>query len=802
MKMNHTLRSAFLVLNICIIHLAYGQLPPNQPEQDCFSAISICTDTYFQPNAYTGAGDNPDEINGANSCLLLGERNSVWYVFTIQTQGQLCFTIAPTDTLDDYDWALFNLTNASCAAIYNDPSLEVACSWTYNNGCQGQTGANGNTANCPGQSTPCLTVNPGETYVLNISNFTASNAGYTLDFSQSSARLFDDIPPTLDEVSSFCTGVTATFSENINCATVNPEDFTFTGPDGPYTISRVISNNCDNGGAFDREFDLVISPPIQQAGNYTLTLIGTVNDNCGNVAPQSTHTVFMPLPPTASLNAPQPQCQSGNQFGFAYTGPSSVRNYYWDFGDSTGSTDPAPIHSFQSAGNKTVTLIITDVNGCSDTASQSVTVWPKPDVRFVSPYTVCQDDSVFFDNQTTFPGSPMVSMMWRFSNGNQTTDFSPTQTFDIGGRYQAFLEATNAMGCRDTASRFVTVYPKADIDFETEDNICNGNPVQFLNTTTIQSGPSNDVITDWNWEFGDGNTAGQLNDPTHLYDTAGVYRVVLTVTTDKGCADSLIKDQIIHQPPPPEITNDPACFGERTILQAIPVTGGVTSWYREPGDTIPFHQGAAYYTDPVTYAYEYYVEQLSPEGCISERVPLLVDYHRIATGEIMASDSSLEFPVPVVSFSVAGDVEGASYQWNFGDGTSSDMPAPAHEYKYPDKYQVVVRVTDIYGCEYEFEKTIEVKSVMGVFIPSAFSPNADGRNDELFIQHRLLEQFTFSVFNRFGEEVFQTNSPDFRWDGRTPTGYAIREGVYVYRMRARDVLGNFTEKTGTITVIR
>ncbi|MEZ4826463.1 MAG: PKD domain-containing protein [Bacteroidia bacterium] len=791
----------FLVLinlNPCFL---FAQLPPNQPEQDCFSALSVCQDVYFQPNSYRGAGNNPDEINGMQSCLLLGERNSVWYIFTVQTQGELCFTITPVDTLDDYDWALFNLTNASCADIPNNPNLEVACSWTYNFGCQGRTGANGDMANCPGQSTPCILVNPGQTYVLNISNFTASNSGYTLDLSQSSARLFDDIQPTLDDVTSFCTGVTAKFSENVSCASVDPADFTFTGPDGPYTISRVISRNCDNGGAFDTKFDLIVSPPIQQAGNYTLSLTGSVNDLCGNAAVLSSHTVFMPLPPTAALNAPGPQCELGNRFGFAYTGPSAVRSYNWNFGDSTGSALPAPLHSYQSPGTKTVTLIITDVNGCPDTASQQVVVMPKPDVRFRMPLRGCEGDTIAIENQTTFPGSPMSSLLWRIADGTITSDFSPVHHFAGPGRYQIFQEAVNLLGCRDTASRFVNIYPTPDVDFLVEENVCYGYPAHLVFLSTIRSELFGDQIVDWTWNFGDSTSAGMDVNPVHLYDTAGIYPVVLTVTSDKGCVDSLVQDQIIHQPPPPAINDSAVCFGLRANLAAIPVDGGITSWYMNAEDTTAFYKGPAYYSPPVTYPYELYVEQLSPEGCISERVAVQVAHHEVGTGEIIA-DSVVEFPTPIAQFGVGGTILGEEYLWAFADGTTSPGADPVHEFKYPGLYNVTVKVTDIYGCEYDLEKEIEVKALIDVFIPSAFTPNGDGFNDEFFVEARLIQQFAFTVFNRFGEEVFTTTSSDFRWDGRTAKGQAVKEGVYAYRMQATDILGNALDKAGTITIYR
>lgn len=800
--MNHILRSSFLLFICSWAVSAFAQLPPNQPEQDCFSALSVCQDVYVQPNAYRGEGEDSDEINGAYSCMTIGERNSVWYVFTVQTPGNLCFTITPFDTLDDYDWAVFDLTNASCAQIPTNPNIEVACNWTYNNGCQGRTGPNG-AIECPGQNEPCIPVNAGQTFVLNVSNFTASNSGYTLDFSPSSAQLFDDVPPELTGMSSFCYGVTVEFSENILCGTVDPGDFTFSGPDGPYSISSVSSRNCDNGGTFDNTFDLIVSPGIQQAGYYTLGLVGSVTDNCGNAALLTSDQVFMPLPPNAAMNTHDPQCEGGNSFGFAYTGLSQVSGFQWDFGDNSGSSQPSPIHSYDSYGTMTVSLVITDINGCNDTAMTNVEVLPKPSVDFTVPLTSCQGDTLFFENLTREEGgSAITSYNWFFADGFTTQEVSPIHDFQVGGRYQVLLEAFNSLNCRDTFSRFLTIYPAPDVDFITEVDVCYGDSVHLLFASTIQSDIAEDKITDWVWDFGDGDSAGQELAPVHLYDTAGAFPVTLWVVSDKGCAASLTKDQDVLRPEIPEINDDPVCFGVRAFLEAIPENGSITYWYHEMDDSVAFYKDAVFYTTPIVETQEFFVEAISDLGCISERVPITGTYHEVLVGDIIPSDSVIEFPKPIVNFSLSGNIIGGEYLWSFGDGSTSTSDEPAYEYQHPGLYEVTLNALDIHGCEYDFKKYIEVKYLRELHIPNAFSPNGDGFNDEFFIRSRLTQQFSFSIYNRFGKEIFQADQPDFRWDGYSNTGKPLREGVYVFRVRATDILGNAIEEQGTITLFR
>jgi len=82
--------------------IGVAQVPTNQ---DCLGAIAICQNTFTESNAYSGTGNYLNEIDTVSSCLKSGEKNDVWYTFTVQTSGSLCFTITPNLPSDDYDWA-------------------------------------------------------------------------------------------------------------------------------------------------------------------------------------------------------------------------------------------------------------------------------------------------------------------------------------------------------------------------------------------------------------------------------------------------------------------------------------------------------------------------------------------------------------------------------------------------------------------------------------------------------------------------------------------------------------------------
>ena len=91
-----------LLWSVCLVFFSTqvkAQLPPNQPEQDCISALPVCQNMFTQPNSYVGEGVDDDEIDGTNSCLAGGETNGVWYIFTVQAAGNVSFVINPVAPL-------------------------------------------------------------------------------------------------------------------------------------------------------------------------------------------------------------------------------------------------------------------------------------------------------------------------------------------------------------------------------------------------------------------------------------------------------------------------------------------------------------------------------------------------------------------------------------------------------------------------------------------------------------------------------------------------------------------------------
>ncbi|MCP5498121.1 MAG: T9SS type A sorting domain-containing protein [Leptospiraceae bacterium] len=253
-------------------------------------AIHVYQPIIYEPIPGSGYGNYYPEVDSTINCIT-EEIDAIWYTFTTISDGILNFVITPDDPLDDYDWILFDLTNANCEDIYADTSLVVSCNAAA--ACSDQTGTSESSPytnqgpNCDNfppsqdlgftQFNDVIPMMAGNTYALMVTNWSGSNNGFTIDFSTATGMgITDSIPPFIEalNVPNECQGNTIEieFSEYIQCNTIDALNFQLSGPGEPYTLT-LLSDVCDQGGNQDNLFTLSVSPFMVPGGNYTLDLI-------------------------------------------------------------------------------------------------------------------------------------------------------------------------------------------------------------------------------------------------------------------------------------------------------------------------------------------------------------------------------------------------------------------------------------------------------------------------------------------------------------------------------------------------
>ena len=136
----------------------------------------------------------------------------------------------------------------------------------------------------------------------------------------------------------------------------------------------------------------------------------------------------------------------------------------------------------------------------------------------------------------------MVMEFWRPGSGpaNTSTLKNPLHSFTHSGTFSVNLMVTNSTGCFDSISKSVSINAAPVAKF-TADTACVGSPTIFMDTSVANSAS----MVSWLWNFGDPssgvNNTSTLKDPTHIYNTAGVYSVTETVTNSNGCTDDTTK---------------------------------------------------------------------------------------------------------------------------------------------------------------------------------------------------------------------------------------------------------------------
>lgn len=356
--------------------MGLGDAPCGQlTTADCLGAITVCQDIYSETSAPIGVGQYGYELNG--SYCNDYEVNSTWYTFTVQETGLLRFVLDPNNDYDDYDWALFDITETGCLSFGNYPSVEVSCnSYGVYGGAQGPTGisslyggydANNGPGNLNGPPwNSDLSVTAGQTYALVVMNWSNSIQGYTLNFSSSTAEIYDDIPPQMTAVISSCEGsfIEMEFSEPVRCATLQPLDFPVSDGVNTYYPATVSAPECELGGVLSTTVTLEFSPPLPP-GDYTFSVGldgGGVTDACDNPAygdiPCS--SIFMPVE-LISFKAVAEGCSAI----LSWTTGSEHLSDHFEIERSTNGQEWTALGSVQAAGESNATrTYFTEDNSC------------------------------------------------------------------------------------------------------------------------------------------------------------------------------------------------------------------------------------------------------------------------------------------------------------------------------------------------------------------------------------------------------------------------------------------------------
>jgi gliding motility-associated-like protein len=548
---------------------------------------------------------------------------------------------------------------------------------------------------------------------------------------------------------------------------------------------------------------LTLSAPIAVDGLYYVKVQSgsdgnTFFDSCGRVLPVDEQFPFVVNSFNGQLNAHPDDtviCNVGTMIplygennGIA---PNNGFQYQWT--PTNGIQNPNALNTSVIVPDSLNHYVLStvDSNGCYLRDSVHIRA---EDFHANFDYTVnlgCAKDTVHFQNSTT---AGAISYYWQFGDGQTDTIFEPTHLYAQGG-YMVMLTATNGY-CSDSILHSVSVNHPLVADFTAApDTLCMGDIVTFTNNSTATT--ANGIDPAYTWDFGDGTGDNTLN-PTHQYPDPGTYTVMLVAQNFIPCMDTAY--QVVQVDSMPGLSfaasSSQICKGDHITFNASNVNSGLQSLAWNFG----YNADTVYNLNPVQASYDEvgtYTVTLHGDYAVCPDTTFSIDItvNPIPVINLGADTSICLNGQPIIlKDNINASNPMARWLWNTGDTTASIEVR--HEGIYTS------RVT-IANCTAEDE--VDIKKDCYIDIPNSFTPNNDGHNDYFFPRQLLSDgvlQFSMSIFNRWGEKIFDTQNPEGRgWDGNF-NGKTQPTGVYVYTMELMLKNGKTEHYSGNVTLLR
>lgn len=396
-----------------------------------------------------------------------------------------------------------------------------------------------------------------------------------------------------------------------------------------------------------------------------------------------------------------------------------IVKWEWSFGDGspllTKSDGGNVTHQYAEPNRYYAKLTVTDAEGCyhfTESSDKPVEVYgPKADFTFYPDRVMSQTTVQFYSTSQTYPYNS-INYRWSFLDGTTRNGYSVNKYYPTIGTDTVQMVAIDpGTGCRDTAYKVVVIKDvEANFTYTTtyiNNNSCPPVLASFTNTS--------DNYTSVTWDFGNGRSAGNLNNVSTTYDQPGIYTVTLYAYGPNNSMDSLKVP--IEIKGPYAILSVDTLFGCQNLpVQLSAVVRNATSFTWDFGDgtllqttdTFAVHR----YQSPGIYQPAMILRDQS--GCASTSRTddkIIIDDLRTqaSAAPALVCDSGFVQLDPV-AVSLSQDQLGlpVTYNWTVSNGLQSGLESPQFFFNQPGKYMANVQVKSALGCEASSEVEVEV----------------------------------------------------------------------------------------------
>ena len=476
----------------------------------------------------------------------------------------------------------------------------------------------------------------------------------------------------------------------------------------------------------------------------------------------------------------------------------SIISYSWDFGDGSPlSGEVNPVHRYALPGTYSVTLIVTDDDGVPNSISKNVTVGNLPPVVDFdwTPDQPTTSDLIQFVSNANDPDGTIVQYEWDFGDGSFSSEQNPTHQYATPGEYRVTLRCTDDRGASEELSKPVQVSnspPVACFDYVPQ-NPSTSDSVQFLDCSTDPDGQ----IVAWSWNFGDGHTSS-LRNPTHQFTQNGVYQVTLTITDNNGAQDQISQPVSVGNIPPVanfDYTPDFPLVGQPVEFtdHSEDPDGHIVSWLWDFGDGFQStaQNPAHAYQDDGVYTVRLTVTDDDGATTWIEKLVVIGNSSPHAAFSFSPPAPLAGQTIQFIDESTDPDGQIMSWEWDFGDGTTSTERNPTHTYETPGTYKVKLQVVDDDGASDMVEQEVNVGGVLADFEWSPRNPIA-------------MEPVQFTDRSISGEDDIVSWSWDFDDGGtstrRNPVHTFEDDGPYSVRLRVETKSGMVAQAVYVVEV--
>jgi gliding motility-associated-like protein len=460
--------------------------------------------------------------------------------------------------------------------------------------------------------------------------------------------------------------------------------------------------------------------------------------------------------------------------------------YLWSPADGLNDVSISnPVASPSATTSYTVS--VTDSNSCSNTDQVTITVIDPPAASFnVDHNPCCLEDSLYVEYSGN--ASPAALYSWLFPgaiilSGSGQGPF--TLSWPSPGIYPITLTVAENNCYSHTNLLNIHVEKVEALISSYQEASCYG--YHDGSATSYASGGIPPYSFLWS-----NAQAGALLDSV----AAGTY--ILTVTDSAGCqgTDTLI----LTSPSPYDVTTaiinarcEYSCDGELAVL----VSGG-TRPYSYLWNTFPSQDTSSL---AGLCPGDYKVTVSDDHQCDTTLTLQLIYSTDILAGGI-ADITSGTVPLSV-NFTFTG--YGAnSIAWDFGDNSTSALLNPSHTFTSVGDFETTLIINSLEPdyCLDTSLITIRVEDTSSIQVPNVFTPNNDGYNDYFEINNHYINEYSISLFNRWGVLIFTSRDAAVHWDGKTHEGNPVPEGTYIYVLEARGKDGKKMKRQGAVTLLR